>query len=128
MNKIKIIALKVLLLIVIFAECNSILQANVYPTKYVMIFPGATGFLFYLSQLTSFAALANCILIWLWKKWAIWANVIIGVWSIILVQIVEGSHVNQFIILLATIGILVLSLLVLDRFHSKANDKTFENE
>ncbi len=128
MDTFKIVVLRVLLLLVILAEANSLLQANINPSKYMMVFPGASGFLFYLSQLTSFAALANCIMIWLWKKWAIWTNVIIGVWSIILVQIVEGPPVNQIIILAATVGILLLSLLVVDRFRSHVNKNTLENK
>ena len=128
MNKLKIVALRILLLMVIVAEVNSILQANINPAKYVLVFPGASGFLFYFSQFTSFAALVNCVMIWLWKKWAIWTNVVIGVWSITLVQILEGPPVNQMIILIATSGVFLLSLSVLDRFQSHINSEASDSE
>ncbi len=128
MNKYKVIALRALLLMVIFSELNSILQAILNPDKYLMSFPNMTEPVFYLSQLTHFAVLANCVMIWLWRKWAVWTNVVIGAWSIILVQVVEGALVIQVIILVATLGILLFSLLVLDRFRYRVNNKILENE
>jgi len=89
---------------VILSELNSILQANLSPDRYLMSFPSMTEPVFYLAQLTHIAVLASCVMIWLWKKWAVWTNVVIGVWSIILVQIVDGALVIQVIIFAATLG------------------------
>ena len=126
MNKLKLIALRTLLVMVMLAELNSILRANLDPAMYQSVFPGATGFLFYLTELTSFAALVNCVMIWLWRRWAVWANVLIGAWSVALVRIVGGPGVNQLIILFTTLGILWLSLLLLDRFHPRSGDAVRE--
>lgn len=113
---------------VILSELNSILQANLSPDRYLMSFPSMTEPVFYLAQLTHIAVLANCVMIWLWKKWAVWTNVVIGVWSIILVQIVDGALVIQVIIFAATLGMLLFSLLVFDRFQIWVDNKTLENE
>ncbi len=118
MEKYVITALKILLLMVIGAELNSILQANINTEKYVQVFPGARGFLFYLSQITSLAALLNCILIWMRYKWAVWSMMLIGGWSIILLYILGGPLQNQIIILAATLGIVILSSLASTWFRN----------
>ena len=54
-----------------------------------------------LTAWTSAAVGATAIMIWLHRRWAVWLNLFLGLWSIALVEVVEGPRVTQLIILVA---------------------------
>jgi hypothetical protein len=55
------------------------------------VFPGAVGAMFYVAVVTSVCAGADAVAVWLCQKWAIWANLVIGLSSIVLVTRAWGS-------------------------------------
>jgi hypothetical protein len=81
------------------------------------VFPGAVGAMFYVAAITSVCAGANAVAVWLRQKWAVWANLVIGLWSIFLVSLLGGPRWSQFIIACATLGVLIFSLLLPERFQ-----------
>ena len=40
-------------------------------------------------------------MIWLRRRWAVWLNLFLGLWSIALVAVVDGLRVTQLVILVA---------------------------
>jgi len=70
--------------------------------RYQRAFPGANGALFWFTMLASLVAATNAIMIGLRIRWAIWANPVIGLVSIILLQVVEGPGSTQVTILVAS--------------------------
>ena len=104
--------LHLMLLMVVLSEINSIWVGIAHKAQYQAVFPGAAGALYYLAQATSFAAGGNCILIWRRKRWAVWLNILIGVWSITLIEILHGPRINELIVLAASTVTTVLPLVV----------------
>jgi hypothetical protein len=103
---------------VVLSEVRTVWVATSAPDHFRQMLPGAVGFMYYLAVVTSVSAGLNAIAVWLKQKWAVWANVIIGAWSIILVRVVDGPRTSQVVIFCATASVLVLSLLLPERFNS----------
>ena len=93
--------LRAALAMVIAAELNSLWVAFTDLDTYLKVFPRATGMLFILTVLTSAAAAVNAVMLWIGKRWAIRVNVLIGVVSIVLIEIAGGEMSNQLIVLAA---------------------------
>jgi hypothetical protein len=93
--------LRIALLMVIVAELNSLWIAVTDLDTYLKVFPRATGAIFILSVLASAAAAANAVMLWLGKPWAIRLNVLIGLVSIVLLELAGGPRSNQLIVLVA---------------------------
>jgi hypothetical protein len=93
--------LHLMLLLVVLSSINSIWTGIAHKEKYLAIFPGANGMFYYLSLLTSFVAGLNCLMIWRRKRWALWPNILIGIWSISLIVIVHGPRNNEWVVLIA---------------------------
>jgi len=70
--------------------------------RYQRAFPGAQGALFWFTQLASLMAAANAMLIGRRIKGAILANPVIGLVSIILLEMVGGPRSSQVTILVAS--------------------------
>lgn len=68
---------------------------------YQRAFPGAQGVLFGSTLLVSFLAGLNAIFIGLHKRWAIFVNPLIGLASIILIEIVQGPRTNELVVFVA---------------------------
>ena len=101
-----------MLLLVVLSTINSIWIGVANKPKYLTVFPGANGALYYLTLLTSFTAGANCVMIWRRKRWALWLNVLIGIWSISLIEIVRGPRNNEWVVLIACATTTILPLCV----------------
>jgi hypothetical protein len=90
-----------MLALVVLSSIQSIWIGLADKAAYLKVFPGAAGLLYYVCLLTSLVAGVNCVFIWIRKRWALWLNVIIGTWSIALVEIVGGPRMNELVILVA---------------------------
>ena len=101
MKKFLNFVLHLMLLLVVLSELNSIWIGIAHRPRYSAVFPGAKGALYYVSLLTSFAAGTNCIMIWRRKRWAVWLNILIGLWSIGLIEVVHGPRNNEWVVLMA---------------------------
>jgi hypothetical protein len=101
MRKTLTLILHLMLLLVVLSALNSIWIGVANKPRYLSVFPGAVGALYYLTLLTSFASGANCVMIWRKKRWALWLNILIGLWSISLIEIVHGPRNNEWIVLIA---------------------------
>lgn len=91
--------LRVVLLLVIAAEINTVRIALTDPSRYVATFPGATGPMFFATLATSLAAGLNAVLIWFRMRWAIGLNVLIGLLSIAMIELVRGPGSSQLVVL-----------------------------
>jgi hypothetical protein len=91
--------LRVVLLLVIAAEINTVRIALTDPSRYVATFPGATGPMFFATLAISLAAGLNAVLIWFRKRWAIGLNVLIGLLSIAMIELVRGPGSSQLVVL-----------------------------
>ena len=112
MNRVFTFILYLMLCLVILSTIHSIWIGIADQARYLAVFPGATGALYYLTLLTSFAAATNCVMIWRRKQWAVWLNVLIGIWSIVLIEIVQGPRVNEAIVLIACATTTILPLML----------------
>jgi hypothetical protein len=93
--------LHVSLLLVVVAEANTVWIGIADPPRYVAAFPGATGPLFAVMIATSAAAGVNALMIWLRQRWAIWLNLVIGPWSVALIELVGGPRATEVVVLAA---------------------------
>jgi hypothetical protein len=93
--------LHVMLGLVVLSAINSTWIGIADKPRYLTAFPGAEGALYPLSLLTSFISAANCIMIWQRRRWALWTNMLIGIWSISLIEIVGGPRSNELVVLIA---------------------------
>jgi hypothetical protein len=73
------------------------------------------GALHTVTQLTTAIVAITAVLLRLGKRWAIAVNVVIGVWSVVLIQIAGGPFVNQEIVVFACAVTTALSLAVARR-------------
>jgi hypothetical protein len=119
--------LHLMLMLVILSEARSIWIGIAERTRYLAVFPGAIGALYYLTLAMSFAAGLNCVMIWLKKRWAVWLNILIGLCSISLIEIVQGPRINEWIVLFAcaTTSVLPLALWGL-RGRNRVRPKHFQ--
>jgi len=117
MKRIIALCLYVVLAAVILSEIRTVWVALTDRVRFTLVFPGAVGVMYYVAVVTSVCAGVNAVAVWLKHRWAIWANVVIGVWSIILVGITVGPLGSQIIIFFATAGVLIFSLLLPERFR-----------
>ena len=104
---------------VVLSEIRTVWIAITARDRFAQVFPGAVGFMYYLAVVTSASAGLTAIAVWLRQKWAVWANVIIGAWSILLVGMLGGPRASQVVIFCATAGVLIFSLLLPERFNSR---------
>src|ERR1700730_16156685 len=95
------IVLYVTLLLVVLSEVNTLWIGVTNPARFRYTFPGATGALFVVALSTSLAAGLNAVMIWLRKRWAVWLNIVIGLWAMGLIEILQGPRVNELVILVA---------------------------
>jgi hypothetical protein len=102
--------LYVMLLLVVLSSIQSVWIGLTQSERYLAAFPGAHGGLYYITLLTSVAAGANSILIGLRQRWAVWTNVAVGAWSIMLLEVVHGARINQAIVLVACATTTILPL------------------
>jgi len=121
MKRIITLCLYVSLAAVILSEIRTVWVAIADRTRFLSVFPGAVGVMYYIAVVTSACAGANAIAVWLRQRWAIWANVVIGIWSILLVRILSGPRASQITILCATVAVLIFALLLPDRFRASAD-------
>ena len=69
--------------------------------RYEAVFPGAQGALYWATQGLSLAAALNAIAIGLRRRWAILANPLIGLLSIVAMEAARGPRANEVIVLVA---------------------------
>jgi hypothetical protein len=105
---------------VILSEAQTVWVALGNRARFEAVFPGAVGAMFYVAVVTSLCAGANAVAVWLRQKWAVWANVVIGLWSIVLVALLGGPRSSQIIIGCATLSVLIFSLVLPERFRRSA--------
>lgn len=104
--------LHLMLLLVVLSSIQSVWIGLTQSARYLAAFPGALGSLYDVTLLTSAIAGANCILIALRRRWAVWANIAIGAWSIALIEIVHGARINQLVVLIACVTTTILPLIL----------------
>jgi hypothetical protein len=104
---------------VVLSEIRTVWIAITARNRFTQVFPSAVGFMYYIAVVTSASAGVNAIAVWLRHKWAVWANVVIGAWSILLVGILGGPRASQVVIFFATASVLVFALLLPERFNSQ---------
>jgi hypothetical protein len=119
MKRVITICLYFVLAAVILSEIRTVGIAITARDRFTQVFPGAVGFMYYVTVGTSASAGLNAIAVWVGQKWAVWANVIIGVWSILLVGLLGGPRTSQVVILCASGSVLIFSLLLPERFNSR---------
>ena len=119
-NRLKLV-LRLMLILVVLSSVQSIWIGLTNRPRYLRVFPGAMGGLYYLTLLTSFGAGANCVAIWQTRRWAVWLNILIGAWSIALIGIVGGPRANQWVVLAASATTTVLPFLVWERAARKVS-------
>jgi len=117
MKRVFALCLYLILTAVILFEARTVWVALSDRARFEAVFPGAVGAMFYVAVVTSVCAGANAIAVWLCQKWAVWANLVIGLWSTVLVTLLGGPSSSQIIILCATLGVLIFSLLLPERFR-----------
>lgn len=117
MKRVFALCLYFILTAVILSEARTVWVAPSDRARFEAVFPGAVGAMFYVAVVTSVCAGVNAIAVWLRQKWAVWANLVIGLCSIGLVALLGGPRSSQSIILCATLGILIFSLLLPERFR-----------
>jgi hypothetical protein len=120
MKRVVAVCLYLVLTAVILSEARTVWVALNDRTRFEAVFPGAVGAMFDVAVVTSVCAGANAVALWLRQKWAVWANLVIGLWSIALVALLGGPRSSQIIIACATLGVLIFSLLLPERFHRSA--------
>jgi hypothetical protein len=104
---------------VVLSEIRTVWIAITARDRFTHVFPGAVGFMYYVTVITSALAGSNAIAVWLRQKWAVWSTVIIGGWSVLLVGMLGGPRTSQVVILCASGGVLIFSLLLPERFNSR---------
>lgn len=112
MKRVLFAALYLMLLLVVWSSIQSVWIGLTQRAQYLAAFPGADGGLYYVTLLTSVAAGANSILIALRRRWAVWTNVAVGAWSILLLEVVQGARINQVIVLVACATTTILPLVL----------------
>jgi hypothetical protein len=117
MKRVVAVCLYLVLTAVILSEARTVWVALSDRARFEAVFPRAVGAMFYVALITSICAGANAIAVWLHRKWAVWTNLVIGLWSTVLVTLLGGSRSSQITILCATVSVLVFSLLLPERFH-----------
>ena len=95
------VLLYLVLLSVVMSCFHSIWVGLVARQRYQAVFPGAQDTMYWVTQSLSLAAGVNSILIALQKRWAILMNPVIGVLSILAIEIVQGPRVNEMVVLVA---------------------------
>ena len=108
MKRIASLFLYLILAAVIVSEARTVWVALGDRQRFEAVFPGAVGAMFYVAIIASGCAGANAIAVWLRQGWAVWANVVIGLWSIALVALLGGPRSSQITIGCATVGLLDL--------------------
>jgi hypothetical protein len=122
MKRVAALCLYIVLAAVILSEAQTVRVATTDRARFKSMFPGAVGVMFYVAVITSACAGGNAVAVWLRQKWAVWTNVVIGLWSIVLVTLLGGRHSSQITIACATLGVLVFSLLLPERAFSALDD------
>jgi hypothetical protein len=117
MKRVFALCLYLILTAVILSEARTVWVALNDRDRFEAVFPGAVGAMFYVAVVTSVCAGADAVAVWLCQGWAIWANLVIGLSSTVLVTLLGGPHSSQIIILCATFGVLIFSLLLPERFR-----------
>jgi hypothetical protein len=95
------VVLRVVLVMVFVAEANTVWTYIADRETYRAAFPAATTQMLTLTVWTSAAVGVTAVLIWLHKRWAVWLNLVLGLWSLALVELVDGSRMTQLVILVA---------------------------
>jgi hypothetical protein len=112
MKQVLYVVLYVMLLLVVLSSIQSVWIGLTQRARYLAAFPGADIGFYYVTLLTSVAAGANSILIALKLRWAVWTNIAVGAWSVVLLEIVEGARINQAIVLVACASTTILPLIL----------------
>jgi len=95
-------AVTYLVLLSVVVSClNSVWIGLTDLDRYQSVFPNAQGAILWATMLLSFLAATNAILIGFQNKWAILANPLIGLISIILIELVDGPRRNEIVIFVA---------------------------
>jgi hypothetical protein len=95
------LVLHVTLALVVLSEANTVWIGATDPARYRTAFPGATGPLYVATLSTALLAGVNAVMIWMKKRWAVWLNVVIGLTSIGLIEIVRGPRATMAVVAVA---------------------------
>src|SRR5439155_14026805 len=119
MKRIIRVGLYVVVAAVILSEIRIVWVALTDRARFNSVFRGAVGAIYYVTVVTSACAGPRPSPYGSGKIGPFGANVIIGVWSIILVEIAGGPRASQIVIFCATAAVLIFSLLLPERFRGK---------
>ena len=98
MRPVLIMTLYLTLTGVVYSCGRSVWFAFAEPARYAVSFPGASGVLYETTIWLSAAAALNAVAVAVRQRWAIWTNIIIGMSSIGLFEIVDGSRITEVVI------------------------------
>lgn len=102
MRRVLYVVVYVLLAAVVVSCLRTVWVGVTDVARYRRAFPGAQGALFWFTMLASILAAANAMLIGIRIKGAILANPLIGLVSVILLEMVDGPRSSQVTILVAS--------------------------
>lgn len=112
MRRALLIAFYTTLALVIVSEARTVFVALIERDRFVATVPAARGAWLRVIVATSAAAGLNAILVGLRIRWAVWVNLAIGAWSILLLILVRAPLTNAAVVAVAcavTVGVPLLT-------------------
>lgn len=101
MRKLLLVGFYAMVALVIVSEVRTVWIALADTPRFYNYLPGVRGPFFPVFVATSAAAGVNTFLVGARVRWAVWLNPAIGVWSIILLQLVHAPRANSAIVAVA---------------------------
>jgi hypothetical protein len=90
-----------MLALVIVSEMRTVWFAIADRQRFIAYLPGTNGPLLPIFVATSALAGINAVLIGLQRRWAVWLNIAIGFWSILLLRLAHAPPANSIIVAIA---------------------------
>jgi hypothetical protein len=87
--------------LVVVSEARTVWLALADKQRFLDLLPGTNGPFFAVFVMTSALAGLNAVLVGLRLRWAVWLNIAIGIWSILLLQLVRAPLANSIIVAIA---------------------------
>jgi hypothetical protein len=98
--------------LVVVSEARTVMVALLDHARFVRALPGTEGPFFAVFVATSAVAGINAILVGARLRWAVWLNILIGLWSIFLLLLVGAPLLNALVVAVActiTVGVPLLT-------------------
>jgi hypothetical protein len=95
----------VMVVLVVISELRTVWLALAERQRFLAYLPGVKGAFYSVFIATSAAAGLNALLVAARFRWAVWLNIGIGAWSILLLQLVHAPAVNSLVVAIACLVI-----------------------